>query len=59
MSPAAVKALADKEIVSTLAAKLGADEYAATEPLWQTYHPWIINNLISTIKIPIPGRIGS
>jgi hypothetical protein len=42
MSPAAIKALGEKEIVSTLAAKLGVDEYGATEILWKTYHPWVI-----------------
>ena len=42
MSPAALKALGDKEIVSTLAAKLGVNEYGASEILWKTYHPWVI-----------------
>jgi MFS family permease len=51
MSAAAFKALGDKEIVSTLASKLGVDEYAATEILWQTYHPWIIWIILGAIGL--------
>ena len=51
MSPAALKALGDKEIFSTLAAKLGVDKYAATEILWQTYHPWVIWIMLGTIGL--------
>ena len=51
MSPAALKALGDKEIFSTLAAKLGVDKYAATEILWQTYHPWVIWIILGAIGL--------
>jgi hypothetical protein len=51
MSPAELEALGDKEIVSTLAAKLGVDQYAATELLWQTYHPWIIWIILGSVGL--------
>ena len=51
MSPAALKALGDKEILSTLAAKLGVDQYAATEILWQTYHPWVIWIILGSVGL--------
>jgi MFS family permease len=49
MSPTAVKALGSEKLVSTLAAKLGVDEYAATETLWRTYHPWVIWIILGAI----------
>lgn len=51
MSPDALKALGDKEILSTLADKLGVDEYAATETLWQTYHPWVIWLMLGSVGL--------
>ncbi len=51
MSPAAIKALGSEKIVSTLAAKLGVDEHAATETLWRTYHPWVIWIILGSIGL--------
>jgi MFS family permease len=51
MSPTAVQVIEDKEIVSTLAAKLGVDQYAATEILWKTYHPWIIWIILGSVGL--------
>jgi hypothetical protein len=51
MYPAALKALGDKEILSTLAAKLGVDKYAATEVLWRTYHPWVVWIILGTVGL--------
>jgi MFS family permease len=46
-----VEAVKDKEIMSTLAAKLGVDQYAATEVLWKTYHPWIIWVMLGSVGV--------
>ena len=51
MSPTEVQVIKDKEIVSTLAAKLGVDQYAATEILWKTYHPWIIWIILGSVGL--------
>ncbi len=51
MSPADFQALGDKEILPTLVAKLGVDQYAATEILWQTYHPWVIWLILGSIGL--------
>jgi MFS family permease len=51
MSPAALEAVGDKEILPTLAAKLGVDQYAATETLWQTYHPWVIWIILGAVGL--------
>ncbi len=51
MSPAAIQALGNEKIVSTLAAKLGVNEYAATKTLWQTYHPWVIWIILGAIGL--------
>ena len=51
MPPAALKALGGEKIVSTLAAKLGVDEHAATETLWHTYHPWVIWIILGAIGL--------
>ena len=46
-----LQAIKDKEIVSTLATKLGVDQYAATEILWKTYHPWIIWIILGSVGL--------
>ena len=51
MSLTEVQAIKDKEIVSTLATKLGVDQYAATEILWKTYHPWIIWIILGSVGL--------
>ena len=51
MSPTEVQVIKDKEIVSTLAAKLGVDQYAATEILWKAYHPWIIWIILGSVGL--------
>ena len=44
MLPDAVKAVADKDLLSTVAGKLGAGAAPrdAIDALWNTYHPWTI-----------------
>ncbi len=51
MSPAALEALELKEILPTLAARLGVDQRAATEILWQTYHPWVIWIILGSVGL--------
>jgi MFS family permease len=51
MAPAAIKALGDKEIVSTLAAKLGLNEYETANILWKTYHPWVIWIILGAVGL--------
>jgi MFS family permease len=46
-----VAAIKDKEIMSTLATKLGVDQYAATQVLWKTYHPWIIWIMLGAVGL--------
>ena len=38
-------------LAQTLATKLGVDQYAATEILWQTYHPWVIWIILGAIGL--------
>ena len=40
-----------KMVLSTLTAKLGVDEHAATEILWQTYHPWVIWIILGSVGV--------
>jgi len=44
MVPDAARAVADKDLLSTLAARLpsGATPRDAINTLWQAYHPWVI-----------------
>ncbi len=51
MSQTTFNALGEKEILPALAAKLGVDEHAATELLWQTYHPWVIWVILGSVGL--------
>ena len=44
MTPEAARAVADKDLLSTIAARLGAGAtpHEALHALWQAYHPWVI-----------------
>ena len=49
--PEALADLKDKEIMSMLTTKLGVDQYAATQTLWDTYHPWVIWLMLGAIGL--------
>ncbi|MBN2217468.1 MAG: hypothetical protein JW719_08835, partial [Pirellulales bacterium] len=51
MSPAAVEKLSEKDIFPTLADKLGVDQHAASQLLWQTYHPWVIWIILGSVGL--------
>ncbi len=53
MLPDAARAVADKDLLSTLAARLGgsATPHEATNALWHAYHPWLIWLILGAVGL--------